>query len=256
MAFCPNCGNREADGAAACSKCNTPLAGAAPSTKFKGTMMMGGASSAEVEAMVQKAKAAALAGQAARTGGSAAAAAPAPAAAPAAGAPAPGEDSLQYQATIMGPITSPEGQPAEFPHPLVEGPAAEAEDAIHSARTMAFEGGARPGAEEAGATLMDPGPPAGMGGFTDERTSLPAPSKGGGGKIILIVVILLVVLVAGGIGLYFALRTPAVPTYPGYPVPGQPGVPGQFPGYPVPGQVPGMPGVPAVPGTPGVPPAQ
>ncbi len=256
MAFCPNCGNREADTAAACSKCNTPMAGGgAPSTKFKGTIMMGGASSADVDAMVQKAKAAAQAGQAARAGTGAAPATPAAAAAAATGRPSEGE-SLAYQATIMGPITSPEGKPAEFPHPLDGDPAEVAEvseEGIHAAPTMAFDPGARGGGgPEGGATMVDPGPPAGM-GFSDERTSLPASSGGGGGKIVLILIIVFVVLIAGSLGLYFAFRTPEVPAYPGYPVPGQPGVPGQYPGYPVPGQFPGVPGVPGVPGTPAVP---
>jgi hypothetical protein len=251
LAFCPNCGNKEADTAAACSKCNTPLAGsgAPASTKFKGTIMMGGASASEVEAMVQKAKAAAQAGQAARAGTGSSPAAPSPAAtAPAA---APPDDRLAYQATIMGPITKPGEKAADpaapaFAHPLGAGGAEEAaDDALHHAPTMAFDPASRGPAPEGGATMVDPGPPEGMGGFTDERVSAPVkPAGGGGGKMIFIVILILLVLVGGGIGLYFAFRTPEVPMYPGYPVPGQPVVPGQIPGYPMPGQVPGVPGVP------------
>lgn len=272
MAFCPNCGNREEDGVAACSKCNTPIGGAAPSTKFKGTMMMGGASSAEVEAMVQKAKAAALAGQAAR----AASAAPAPAAAPAApraptpsaapGAPAApdksDEDAMAFQATIMGPITSPDGAPADLPLPPSLGDVAPdpGEDSLHYKATVAFDRAPdvhpAPGSG-APAAVIDPS--AGM-GFSDERaTPRKKSGGGGGGKIAIIIVVLLLVLSGVATALYFAFRTPAPPAYPGYPgVPGA--VPGQYPGYPgvpgVPGQVPGVPGqVPGMPGAPVPPPA-
>lgn len=257
MAFCPNCGNSEPDGSAACSKCNTAMGGGGASTKFKGTIMMGGASSAEVEAMVQKAKAAAQAGQAARSTGPSPAA-PAPKAAPAAAA---GEDALAFQATIMGPITSPEGAgPAEFPHPLGGGPGAApdaGEDPIHSAPTMGFDRAPGEGSSEGPSTMVDQGPPVGL-GFTDERSSVPAKKGGKGGLVIVLVIVAVLALAGIGTGLYLHFRTPEIPAYPGYPVPGQvPGMPGQYPGYPVPGQVPGqIPGqVPGMPGVPQAPPA-
>jgi len=268
VAFCPNCGAQQPDGTAACSKCNTPMGdatGPAPGAKFKGTMMMGGASAADVEAMVAKAKAAAQASQAARTGGQAA---PPRSAAPSAPPPgsspsSAGEDAMAYQATIMGPITSPKGGQPEFPHPFgaeEQAPAADAalptadddaDDPIHSAPTMGLD----TSSEGGGPTIVDGGPPGDMGGFTDERVSLPV--KGGkSGLLIVVIILVLVVLSAIGAGLYFHFRTPDLPQYPGYPMPGQvPGqVPGQYPGYPVPGQVPGQ--VPGMPQMPGVPPAQ
>jgi hypothetical protein len=243
VAFCPNCGAQQPDGTATCSKCKTPMGGAtgAPG-KFKGTIMMGGASAADVEAMVQKAKAAAGA-RAVPPEPRKSAAPTAPAASPS----SPGEDALAYQATIMGPITSPQGAtPAEFPHPLFGGAAQPgAEDPLHSAPTVGIDS-----AGESGATIVDSSPPSSMGAFTDERSSVPVKSSGKGGLIVILVVVLLLVFAAVGVGAYLWFRPAEVPQYPGYPVPGQvmPGqLPGQIPGYPVPGQVP-VPGQMPMPG--------
>ncbi|MBI2893720.1 MAG: zinc-ribbon domain-containing protein [Deltaproteobacteria bacterium] len=239
MAFCPSCGTQNADTAAACSSCGAAMGGGGGGggggQKFKGTILMGGPSSADVEALVAKAKAAA---QAPRT--------------PAAGAPPMPQGGLAFQATMLSPTAGSDA----FPHPLgAEAPAAPEAPAIDSS---VLDNPLRPSAVD-GATLREAPDQVSL-DFSGDDMALPKSGKGAMVIVLVIVGLLLIGGIATGVVLYLRSRA-AVPQYqiPGYPaVPGQ--VPGQVPAPGFPGQFPGAPGAfpqvpPGVPGLPGVPPA-
>ena len=127
MAFCPNCGKQLDDGAAKCGSCGNevaPTAKPAPGAsgaKFKGTMIMPGTASVDIQAKIAEAKAKAAAAGAE----TATRAEPPPAAAVTAA-----EADLGLQATIVGrPLPGPlspagvAGSPVQPASPAV--PAAE-----------------------------------------------------------------------------------------------------------------------------------